>query len=1086
MGIRIVNYGDRLYVKLISVKRMTTEEIVLAVSALSSTDEHYVRQGLADLEKIKMCADFPSEECMENLVGVLSKWPTDEMTANVLAFIYRNHRRLRLPVLNTGFPEALVRAVAAHWNGILNVKCAIKFCVLLANTGSTSPLITKEFDYPTLFKLLEHESPHAREFAVLTLLRKDKRFFADQSGTSKAFQVLLELFLSDSFDDDGFLVAVVIIAVRLARHVSLPTDDQLAKRVAEKFKAFCKSHERKGLILCFEAVLICASDSGFPECFRLIVDNIRLLGNAADHCFKAKQANSLWASVLRLSQRVEQLKESLLPNTFSLFVKEARRVLLRSILWMGGPQIIEIPTWNLFSLLFKGKKIVFDIRLRRTILNALRNSKEKSHFHGVIMACENVLELARMGIMDYFVGEERIENLPEYTLDEIPNECLKMTSLQTLIARLQNLNFRYEDFVSSGLVSKCLEFLDSDSKQREEDLVWLWNLLMCVMCTVGNDVPFIGEDSAQATISCTLSGLSDILDYGAKNILVSTTATCDVLENNLSGWSDDLDSCMHAYEGNPSIHQYLEPPSEFRDMNRSVYGLLCNDGSYIPFRIVYNGCTFRRNFSIPIQLARTLKCIQDLETKHTLELYLEDDVPSPLNNRIVFPREHFDTHAKLETILRLTDKLSTMFHGDCPHHEEFSTWMDYQLSFVMPTAGFFNLASYLFLKHSYLLTPSQRLLVARLCFTNPLHSFNWVSWRAGVERLKECLTKKTVGVTVRRDFLFDDGKFIITNLAESSCDIDVRFVGEEGKGTGPTREFFMLMGNEFMKSSRKMWRNDAFSEYVWSRQGLFPSVFADPSDFYLCGLFCAKAVVMNQTLEMPFSRAFFKLIKGEKVTMAEIDDQYASAFSNPEYLVGFTFVYPGSDLELVEGGTEKEVTQENALEYVAKVEEFTFGERLIKNTIEPFRKGWEKVNDLDFFDGLLVDDLCEIFSGLRGKLTKSDLFENVSFEPNFNHVEAVIDNFCSVVSEFTLNQQKQFLRFATGVGHLPPGGLGGLRPKLSVVHPFCDDSAAEDGRLPLAITCQNIIKLPEYSNREIMRKKLLTAISWAETGFAFV
>lgn len=1066
---------------------MTMEEIVLAVSALSSTDEQYVRQGLANLEKIKMCADFPREECMESLVGVLEKWPTDEMTASVLGFIYRNFKRLHLPVLSTGVPEAMVQAAVAHWNAILEVKDAIRCCVLLANTQSTSPLITKQFDYPTLFKLLEHRRPEAREFAVLSLLYKgNSDFFAEQSETSRAFQVLLELFVNETSDDSDVLLAIVTIALRLVRHVNLPANDQLAKRVAEKVKAFCKSHERKGLILCFEVVRMCPSDSGFPECFRLIVGNIRLLGDAADHCVKARQANSLWESVLRLFQRAEQLKESLLPNTFSLFLKEVRAVLLGSIIWMGGPQIIEIPTWNLFTMLFDGEKIVFDIRLRRTILNAVRKFKEKSHFHGVIMACENVLELARMGIMDYFVGQERIPNLPEYKLDEIPNECLKMTSLQTLIAKLQNVNFRYEDFFSSGLVSKCLEFLDSDSQQREEDLLWLWNLLMCVMYTIGNDVPVVGEDSPMAAISCTHSGLSDILECVTKNILCWMISTSDGVEMSFSGWSDDLDACMNAYKAHPSVHQYLEPPSEFREKNRSVYGRLCNDGTYVPFRIVYNGCTFRKNLSLPIQLARTLKCIRDLEKTHALEFYLEDDVPSPLNGRIVFPHEHFDTHAKLETILRLTDKLSTVFHGDCPHHEEFSTWMDYQLSFVMPTAGFFNLASYLFLKHSYLLTSSQRLLVARLCFTNLSHSFNWVSWRAGVEVLKEVLTKKTVGVTVRRDALFDDGKFIITNLADSSCDIDVRFVGEEGKGTGPTREFFVLMGNEFMKSSRKMWRNESFSEYVWSRQGLFPSVFADPSDFYLCGLFCAKAIVMNQTLEMPFSRAFFKLIKGEKVTMAEIDDQYASAFSNPEYLVGFTFVYPGSDLELVEGGTQKEVTEENALEYIAKVEEFTFGERLIKNAIEPFRKGWEKVNDLDFFDGLLVDDLCEIFSGLRGKLTKSDLFENVSFEPSFNHVEAVIDNFCSVVSEFTLSQQKQFLRFATGVGHLPPGGLGGLRPKLSVVHPFCDDPAEEDRRLPLAITCQNIIKLPEYSNREIMRKKLLMAISWAETGFAFV
>ncbi|KAJ1482228.1 hypothetical protein T484DRAFT_1804537, partial [Baffinella frigidus] len=87
----------------------------------------------------------------------------------------------------------------------------------------------------------------------------------------------------------------------------------------------------------------------------------------------------------------------------------------------------------------------------------------------------------------------------------------------------------------------------------------------------------------------------------------------------------------------------------------------------------------------------------------------------------------------------------------------------------------------------------------------------------------------------------------------------------------------------------------------------------------------------------------------------------------------------------------------------------------------------------------------------------------------------------SVLSAFDDKQRRAFLRFATGVGVLPPGGLKNLDPKLTVVRTnldpkltvvrtVCEDSP--DQYMPSANTCFHFLKLPEYSSEKLLESQL--------------
>ena len=84
-----------------------------------------------------------------------------------------------------------------------------------------------------------------------------------------------------------------------------------------------------------------------------------------------------------------------------------------------------------------------------------------------------------------------------------------------------------------------------------------------------------------------------------------------------------------------------------------------------------------------------------------------------------------------------------------------------------------------------------------------------------------------------------------------------------------------------------------------------------------------------------------------------------------------------------------------------------------------------------------------------------------------------------VIKEFNVEQQKKFLKFVTGCSRGPLLGFRYLDP------PFCIRRTAHDealDRLPTTTTCVNLLKLPPYNRKNIMRTKLLCAIS-VDVGF---
>ncbi len=98
-----------------------------------------------------------------------------------------------------------------------------------------------------------------------------------------------------------------------------------------------------------------------------------------------------------------------------------------------------------------------------------------------------------------------------------------------------------------------------------------------------------------------------------------------------------------------------------------------------------------------------------------------------------------------------------------------------------------------------------------------------------------------------------------------------------------------------------------------------------------------------------------------------------------------------------------------------------------------------------------------------------------------------------LLASFGPEDQRAFVSFVTGSPNLPIGGacllspqadhagFHGLRPPMTIV-PKCRGEGA-DRELPSVMTCQNYLKLPEYTARGVLEAKLRLALREGQGSF---
>ncbi|KAL5856101.1 hypothetical protein ACOSQ4_005903 [Xanthoceras sorbifolium] len=327
-------------------------------------------------------------------------------------------------------------------------------------------------------------------------------------------------------------------------------------------------------------------------------------------------------------------------------------------------------------------------------------------------------------------------------------------------------------------------------------------------------------------------------------------------------------------------------------------------------------------------------------------------------------------------------------------------------------------------------------------------------------------------------------------------------------------------------------------DLVQAPLGLFPRPWppnADASEgsqfskaieyFRLVGRVMAKALQDGRLLDLPLSTALYKLVLGQELDLHDIlsfDPEFGKILQELHVLVCrkqylestgcdnqdaiadlrfrgapvedlcLDFSLPGYPDYILKPG-EEIVDINNLEEYISLVVDATVKTGIMRQ-VEAFRAGFNQVFDVTSLQIFTPHELDHLLCGRRELWETETLAEHIKFDHGYNAKSPAIVNLLEIMGEFTPDQQRAFCQFVTGAPRLPPGGLAVLNPKLTIVrkHSSTASNAASNGTgvsesadddLPSVMTCANYLKLPPYSTKEIMYKKLLYAISEGQGSF---
>ncbi|NXU19857.1 HACE1 ligase, partial [Pardalotus punctatus] len=350
---------------------------------------------------------------------------------------------------------------------------------------------------------------------------------------------------------------------------------------------------------------------------------------------------------------------------------------------------------------------------------------------------------------------------------------------------------------------------------------------------------------------------------------------------------------------------------------------------------------------------------------------------------------------------------------------------------------------------------------------------------------------------VHRDSIFRSSCEVVSkaNCAKLKQGIAVRFHGEEGMGQGVVREWFDILSSEIVNPDYALFTQSADGTTFQPNSN--SSVNPDHLNYFrFAGQILGLALNHRQLVNIYFTRSFYKHILGIPVNyqdVASIDPEYAKnlqwILDNDISDLGLELTFSVEtdvfgameEVPLKPGGASILVTQENKAEYVQLVTELRMT-RAIQPQINAFLQGFHMFIPPSLIQLFDEYELELLLSGMP-EIDVNDWLKNTEYTSGYERGDQVIQWFWDVVEELTQEERVLLLQFVTGSSRVPHGGFAhimggsGLQNFTIAAVPYTANL------LPTSSTCINMLKLPEYPSKEILKDRLLVALHCGSYGY---
>ena len=350
--------------------------------------------------------------------------------------------------------------------------------------------------------------------------------------------------------------------------------------------------------------------------------------------------------------------------------------------------------------------------------------------------------------------------------------------------------------------------------------------------------------------------------------------------------------------------------------------------------------------------------------------------------------------------------------------------------------------------------------------------------------------KFSLQLNIRREHLIEDTlNELAKNTKSLQYELKVKFVGEQGIDQGGVRkEFFILVIRQIFDPNYGMFSYNQKTRLYWFNHFSF-----EPKIKYeLIGTIFGLAIYNDTILDVKLPISVYKKLLGIKPTFEDLKECDNELYKNLSYILNnddpkleeeldsnFTVVDDkfGEKIlvPLKPGGENIMINNTNKTEYVDLYVDWYFN-KSIQEYFFSFEKGFYKVFNRNLTKILTPQELELIICGTQ-VLDFYELKLACVYE-EFDKESITIKYFWEILLNFNEEEKKKFLSFVTGCDRAPIDGLGSLQITIT-------NGGSDLDKLPTAHTCFNNLILPDYKNKEKMKKALLTAINYSE-GFGLI
>jgi ubiquitin-protein ligase E3 C len=249
--------------------------------------------------------------------------------------------------------------------------------------------------------------------------------------------------------------------------------------------------------------------------------------------------------------------------------------------------------------------------------------------------------------------------------------------------------------------------------------------------------------------------------------------------------------------------------------------------------------------------------------------------------------------------------------------------------------------------------------------------------------------------------------------------------------------------------------------------------------FEFLGRIIGKALYERVLIDVPFAPFFLSKWLGKKSYLDDLPLLDKELYQGLMFLKSYDgdiedlslyFSLDSSDfgetkvVDLIKGGRSIPVTKENRMKYVYLVANYKLNIQISR----PCRSFFRGLSDLIYPEWLLMfseNELQVLIGGEKAPIDVEQMASYATYDSVYDKDHPTIQFFWEAVKEFSNEDRALLLKFITSTPRAPLLGFGELQP------PICIRFSSQDqSRLPTASTCVNLLKLPAYQTRKLLKE----------------